>query len=54
MRVTITVNNGSMTKKQAIKDAREVHDQTSVEVLVENAIGDTILWIKKNGTEVKF
>lgn len=54
MRVTIMVNNGSMTRKQAIKEAREVHDQTGVEVLVENALGDTILWIKKDGTEVKF
>ena len=54
MRVTIAVNNGSMTKKQAFKEAKEIHDQTGVEVLVENAIGDTILWIKKNGTEVKF
>lgn len=46
-RITITINNTSMTKERAIKEAMEVHDQTGVEVIVESMLGDTVLWLKQ-------
>lgn len=42
----ITVNNTTMTKERAIKEAKEFHDQTGEQVEVENMLGDTIAYLK--------
>lgn len=43
----ITVNNGTMTKEKAMKEAKEFHEQTGKPVEVENMLGDTIAYFVK-------
>ncbi len=43
----ITINNGTVAKKQAIKEAKEYNEKTGNAVEVCNMIGDTILYLKK-------
>lgn len=42
--LTITVNNGTMTREKAMKEAAEVHDQTGEPVVVETTLGDPIAY----------
>lgn len=45
--LTITVNNGTMTMQKAMKEAREVHEQTGTPVEVCNMLGDPIAYFVK-------
>ena len=47
----IRVNNTTMKEQQAIKEAREIYDQTGESVEVCSALGDTIFWIREDGKE---
>ena len=40
----ITVNNGTMTREKAMKEAKEIHDQTSCPVEVSTTCGDPIAY----------
>ena len=42
----ITVNNITITKKQALRDAAEYHDQTGEPIEVCDTLGDTIAFFK--------
>lgn len=46
----ITINNNTITKENAIKEARKFHKETGKKVEVCNMLGDTILYIS-NGKE---
>ena len=50
----ITVNNTTMTKEKAIMNAKQVNEQTGVSVEVCNMLGDTILYITKNGRIIEY
>lgn len=43
----ITIDNVFMTKKRAIEKAREYNDQTGLDVIVCNMIGDVVFSIRK-------
>lgn len=43
----ITIDNVNMTKKRAIEKAREYSDQTGLDVIVCNMIGDVVFSIRK-------
>ena len=43
----ITINNGTVTEKQAIKEAKEYNEKTGNAVEVCNMIGDTVLYLRK-------
>lgn len=49
----ITINNTTITKKVAIKEAKEYNDQTGLDVIVCNMIGDVVFSIK-NGEEHRY
>ena len=49
----ITIDNMFMTKKRAIKEAREYNDQTGLDVIVCNMIGDVVFSIR-NGKEYRY
>lgn len=42
----ITIDNVFMTKKRAIEKAREYNDQTGLDVIVCNMIGDVVFSIR--------
>ena len=42
----ITINNTTITKKVAIKEAKEYNDQTGLDVIVCNMIGDVVFSIR--------
>lgn len=50
---TITIDNVFMTKKRAIEEAREYNDQTGLDVIVCNMIGDVVFSIR-NGKEYRY
>lgn len=50
---TITIDNMFMTKKRAIKEAREYNGQTGLDVIVCNMIGDVVFLIR-NGKEYRY
>lgn len=50
---TITIDNMFMTKKVAIEKAREYNDQTGLDVIVCNMIGDVVFSIR-NGKEYRY
>ena len=50
----ITVDNTTMTKEMAIKNAVEVNDQTGIEVEVCNILGDPIIYVKEDGTIITY
>ena len=50
----ITVNNTTITKEKAIMNAKKVTEQTGVPVEVCNMLGDTILYITKNGRILEY
>lgn len=49
----ITIDNMFMTKKVAIKEAKEYNDQTGLDVIVCNMIGDVVFSIR-NGKEHRY
>lgn len=49
----ITIDNVNMTKKRAIKEAKEYNDQTGLDVIVCNMIGDVVFSIR-NGKEYRY
>lgn len=49
----ITINNTTITKKVAIKEAKEYNDQTGLDVIVCNMIGDVVFSIR-NGKEYRY
>lgn len=49
----ITINNTTITKRVAIKEAREYNDQTGLDVIVCNMIGDVVFSIR-NGKEYRY
>ena len=50
----ITVNNTTITKEKAIMNAKQVNEQTGTSVEVCNMLGDTILYITKNGRIIEY
>lgn len=40
----ITINNGTVTKEQAMKDAAEIHDQTGEPVVVCTMLGTPVAY----------
>lgn len=42
--MTITINNGSITRERAMKDAAEIHDQTGVPVEVCTMLGTPVAY----------
>lgn len=44
---TIIINNTTVTRKMAIKEAKEYNDQTGLDVIVCNMIGDVVFSIRK-------
>ena len=42
--IRITVDNVTMTKEQALKDAAECHDQCGIPVEVQSTLGDPIAY----------
>lgn len=44
---TITIDNTTITKKRAIEEAKEYNDQTGLDVIVCNMIGDVVFSIRK-------
>lgn len=49
----ITIDNMFMTEKRAIEEAREYNDQTGLDVIVCNMIGDVVFSIR-NGKEHRY
>lgn len=49
----ITINNTTITKKRAIEEAKEYNDQTGLDVIVCNMIGDVVFSIR-NGKEYRY
>lgn len=50
----ITIDNMFMTKKRAIEEAREYNDQTGLDVIVCNMIGDVVFLIRNGkNTDIK-
>ena len=49
----ITIDNTTITKKVAIKEAKEYNDQTGLDVIVCNMIGDVVFSIR-NGNEYRY
>ncbi len=52
--MTITVDNTTYTKKKAIIEANQIHEQTGVAVEVCNILGDPILYITKSGRIIEY
>lgn len=50
----ITINNGTVTKESALKDAREINDQTGEAVEVCNMLGDTVAYITSKGRMITY
>lgn len=50
--ITIQFNSTTLTKEQAIEQAREVNDQSGLAVAVDNRLGDTVFFITSDGREV--
>lgn len=50
----ITVNNTTMTKELAIKNAVEINDETGTAVFVCDSLGDVIAWVNKQGKLTEF
>ena len=50
----IILYNITMTKEKAIMNAKKVNEQTGVSVEVCNMLGDTILYITKNGRIIEY
>lgn len=53
-RITITINNGTVTKESALRDAREINDQTGEAVEVCNMLGDTVAYITSKGRMITY
>lgn len=49
----IIIDNMFMTKKVAIKEAKEYNDQTGFDVIVCNMVGDVVFSIR-NGKEYRY
>ena len=52
--MSITVGNTTMTKEKAIMIAKKVNEQTGTSVEVCNMLGDTIIYITKNGRIIEY
>ena len=50
----ITVNNTTITKENAIKEAIEYNKKMHEQVEVENMLGDTIIFITKTGIIITY
>ena len=50
----ITINNVTVTKTNAIKEAIEYNKKTAKEVEVQNALGDTVIFITKLGKVIVY
>lgn len=50
----ITVNNSTTTKEKAIRNEKQINEQTEVSVEVCNMLGDTILYITKSGRIIEY
>lgn len=49
---SIMVNNTSVKKDDAVQMARDYYKKNKKPIEVCNAIGDTIMWIRKDGKEI--
>lgn len=54
MTTTITVDNTTYTKKEAIVTAKQIYEQTGTSVEVCNILGDPILYITKSGKIIEY
>lgn len=50
----ITINNVTVTKENAIKEAVEYNKKTAKEVEVQNALGDSVIFITKSGEVIAY
>ncbi len=52
--ITITLNSAKMTKRDAIREAREINDQTGRAVRICTILGDLFMVIKENGEVITY